>query len=283
MIKKTICYFFIYVSFCSLHLKAQTNDSILIESFIDKCKYFEQVNVDSSMAYGLRAYKLAEELNNQYMLCKATLRLGIAYQNISDYKKSAVYYKDGIRLAEKVNDKKLLSQAYNSFGNLFGVQKQFAQASEYFNKALVVSKEIKDARKVSVILSNLANVEYSKAFYSNDYKKCNIDYKEAYDWAVVAKDTDQQISVTGSWGMSLDDEGNFKASVEKLTTAIELAQSKNNQSDLVFLRYYLGRTYFSMKNFEKAKAVYFESLKLAIEFKDLDYQSENYYGLAESN
>ena len=57
------------------------------------------------------------------------------YQNISDYKKSALFYKEGITLAEKLNYKPLLAQAYNGFGNLFGLQKQMTQAAEYFKKA----------------------------------------------------------------------------------------------------------------------------------------------------
>ncbi len=284
MIKNTLYFIFIYIICTAFNLKAQSfSDTSLIKSYLEKGQDFEQTDVDSSIVYTTNAYKLAKESKNSYLLCRATIRLGIVHQNISDYKKAAVYYREGIRLAEQLNNKQLLAQVYTSFGNLFAIQKQFPQASEFFNKALVVSKELNDARKVSVILMNLANIEYNIAYYSNDYKKCNEAYKEAYEWAILAKDTGQQISCLGNWGMSYGDEGNFDLSIEKLTKGIDLAKAANHQSDLIFLYHYLGRTYGSMKQNDKALEVFSKSLKLAFEFKDVDYQSENYYCMAESN
>lgn len=283
MTKKAITYILVFISL-SFTIKAQLNeDSLLIESYLEKGQYFDQVNIDSSIAYTTLAHKLAKELNNDYLLCRTTLKLGIVYQNISDYKKASYYYKDGIKMAERLNNKPLLAQAYNSFGNLFALQKQYLQATEFFNKAMVVSKEINDTRKVSVISMNLANIEYAKAYASNDFRKCNEAYSNAYDWALRAKDTGQIISVMGNWGMSYGDEGKFELSIEKLTEAIRLAGLANHKSDLIFLNHYLGRTYGSMKNHKKAIDSFSKSLELAYEFKDVDYESENYYCLAETN
>lgn len=283
MTKKAITYIILFISL-SFNVKAQLNeDSLLIESCLDKGQYFDQVNIDSSIAYTTLAHKLAKELNNDYLLCRTTLKLGIVYQNISDYKKASYYYKDGIKMAERLNNKPLLAQAYNSFGNLFALQKQFPQATEFFNKAMIVSKEINDVRKVSVILMNLANIEYAKAYASNDFRKCNEAYSDAYDWALRAKDTGQIISVMGNWGMSYGDEAKFELSIEKLTEAIRLASLANHKSDLIFLNHYLGRTYGFMKDHKKAIASFSKSLELAYEFKDVDYESENYYCLAETN
>jgi serine phosphatase RsbU (regulator of sigma subunit) len=258
-------------------------DSIRVETMLKTVVDFEQTNVDSALIYADEAYKLAHNGRTDYLTCKTALRLGIVYQNISNYKKATEYYKEGAKLAEKIGNKKLLAQAYNCFGNLFALQKQLSQASEYFNKALVISKEINDVRKVAVILSNLANIEYSKAYVSNDYTNCNLVYKEALEWAVLAKDTEMQISTVGNWGMSYSDEGKFDLSIEKLNYAINLAKESNHQSDLISLYHYLGRTQTFMKQYDKALASYGESLRLAFEFKDVDFQSENYFCLAELN
>jgi serine phosphatase RsbU (regulator of sigma subunit)/cell fate (sporulation/competence/biofilm development) regulator YlbF (YheA/YmcA/DUF963 family) len=256
-------------------------DSLVIENYLGKVKQFEQVNIDSALAYATNAYDLANETKDAFLKCKTTLRLGIIYQNVTNYKKAAQLYKEGLRLAEQLNNKKLLSQAYNCFGNLFALEKQLDQASEYFKKGLVLSKELNDVRKVSVILLNLANIEYNKAYVSNDYKTCNAAYKEAYEWAITAKDTDQIISAVGTWGMSYSDEGNFKLSEEKINYAISLAEKTHKNSDLISLYHYLGRTYSFMKEYDKSFASYSKSLALAFEFKDADFKSENYYCLAE--
>lgn len=286
MFKKIVCYIIFLFAQLALTLNAQkasSNDSLLISYHLDKAVDFEQTNIDSAIWHIDEAYKLANQTNSLFLKCRSSLGKAMMFQNTSDYKRAASFYKEGITLAEKLNYRPLLALAYNGFGNLFGLQKQMPQAAEYFKKALAISKELDDKRKVSVILMNLANIEYNTAYYSNDYKKCNEAYNEAYDWAILAKDTGQQISCLGNWGMSYGDEGKFELSIEKLRKAIDLAKVVNYQSDLIYLNHYLGRTYGSMKQHDKAIIAFTNSLDLAYKFKDVDYQSENYYCLAESN
>lgn len=266
-------------------ISAQTSvqDSLLITDYIDKSHEFEQSNSDSSLYYAQLANKLAKETKSDFLKCRTTILLGVVYQNISDYKKATAFFKEGIVMSEKGSNKELRSLAYTGFANMFALQGQFTQAAEYFNKSLEIAKEIKDSRKIAVITMNLANIEYNNAYYSNDYRKSNQLYKEAYDWAIISKDTGQIISCLGNWGLSYSDEGKYDLSLEKLNRAVELATLTKSNSDLIFLKYYLGRTYGYIKEYQKAVNSFNESLKLAIQFKDIDYQSENYAGLANTN
>ena len=286
MIRKIQFLIICFLTSISVNVDAQNiskNDSLVIDQYLDKVTYFDQVSVDSAFWYASAAYKISRESNNLYLQGATALRLAAVNYNIGDYKKATVYYKEGILLAEKIKNKKLLAQAFNGFANMFANQKQFVQAAEYFTKALALSKELKDTRKVSVILMNLANIEYDKAYYSNDFSKVNAAYKEAYEWAVLSGDTSQQITCLGNWGLSYSDEGKFQLSLEKLNKAIALATDLENNADLVFLLYYKGRTFSLMEKNENALVEYNKSLILAREFKDADFISENYMGIAESN
>ncbi len=280
-------YIIIVFSLCLFTTKAiaqsYEEDSIKINSYIDRAQAFVEVNTDSSLYYSNTAYQLTKNTTNNFLKCRATLNLGYVYQNISDYKKGTLYFKESIALAEKGNFKRLLAQAYNGFANMFAIQNQFTQAAEYFNKALDISKEINDLRKVSVILMNLANIEYNLACSSADFSKANKAYAEAYKWAVASKDTDQIITCLGNWGLSYSDEGKLELSLEKLNKGMDLANVLNNTTDLIFLKYYLGRTYGLMKQYQKADESFKGSLDLAIQFKDAEYESENYYCLARTN
>jgi serine phosphatase RsbU (regulator of sigma subunit) len=260
--------------------QSQLNDSLKVISYADLSHKLEQTNTDSSIFYAKLAYKLAYETNSDFLKCRATALMGTVYQNVSDYKKATAYFKDAVTMSEKGSNKELRSLAYTGFANMFALQGQFEQAAEYFNKSLVIAKEIKDNRKIAAITMNLANIEYNHAYYSLDFTKCNQLYNEAYNFSVLSGDTSQIISCLGNWGLSYSDEEKFDLSLEKLNKAIELAYLINDRSDLIFLNYYLGRTYGYLKEYQKAISSFKESLKLAIEFKDLDYQSENYGGLA---
>ena len=277
--KWSICYF---VLFFTIQLNAQSSleDSLKATSYANLSRKFEQSNTDSSLFYANAAYKVAYETKSSFLKCRATVLMGAVYQNLSDYKKATFYFKEGIRMSENGSNKELRSLAYTGFANMFALQGQFEQASEYFNKSLEIAKEIKDNRKIAVLMMNLANIEYNHAYYSGNFTKCNIMYKEAYDYAVLSGDTSQIVSCLGNWGLSYSDEEKFELSLEKLNKAIDLATIAKSNSDLIFLKYYLGRTYGYMKEHNKAIQAFSESLDLAIQFKDIDYQSEIYGGLA---
>lgn len=271
--------------FCCLLAKMTyaDSDSLRILNLIDKAHDFEQVNSDSAILSATEAYEIALKTSSAYLKAAASLQRGVAYYNVGDYKKAAALYKEGISFAEKSDNLKLQAQAYNGFANLFAIQKQFPQAIEYFTKALEISRRLGDKRKMSVILMNLANIEYNQAYYSGDFSKVNAAYAEAYDWAVQAGDTSQQISCLGNWGLSYGDEKKFDLSLSKLNMAIDLARLTKQEADVVFLMHYKGRTYSLMEDHRKAIEEYENSLKLALEFKDVDFQSENYLCLAESH
>ena len=284
MIKES-SYILVFLSCLLLKLNAQTavDDSIKIINYVHRSYDLEQINADSSLYCAIQANKFALETNSDFLKCRTVILLGAVYQNLSDYKKATAYFKQGIAMSEKISNKELQSLAYTGFANMFALQGQFDQAAEYFNKSLEIAKEIKDSRKISVLTMNLANIEYNHAYYNNDYVKCNQLYKEAYDWAVTANDTGQMISCLGNWGLSYSDEGKFLLSLEKLNKGVELARLVNYNSDLIFLNYYLGRTYGYMKQHQNALRSFEESLRLSLEFKDIDYESENYAGLASTN
>ena len=280
MFKNWSLYFFTLLFAFQLNAQSSLEDSLKVSSYANLSRKFEQSDSDSSLFYANAAYKVAYETKSSFLKCRATILLGVVYQNLSDYKKATFYFKEGIRMSEKGSSKELRSLAYTGFANMFALQGQFEQAAEYFNKSLEIAKEIKDKRKIAVLTMNLANIEYNHAYYSGDFTKCNAMYKESYDWAVLSGDTNQIISCLGNWGLSYSDEVKFDLSLEKLNEAIKLATITASNSDLIFLKYYLGRTYGYMKEHKKAIQAFTESLDLAIQFKDIDYQSEIYGGLA---
>jgi serine phosphatase RsbU (regulator of sigma subunit) len=275
--------FLFFLSVNAFAQRSSSGDSLTIDLLLDKSRDFEQVNADSSLYYANEAYTRSIELKSTYLQAASVLQLAVVSFNIADYKKATVYYKEGISLSEKTNNKQLLARALNGFANMFANQKQFDQAYEYFQRALALSRELNDTRKVSVILMNLANIEYDKAYHNGDFTKVNLAYKEAYEWAVLSKDTSQVVTCLGNWGLSYSDEGKFDLALEKLNTAIELATRLENKADLVFLFYYKGRTFSLMDQNQKALVEYNKSMELAREFKDMDFIAENYLGIAESN
>ncbi len=262
---------------------AISKDSLKVFFYIKKSNALAERNMDSALSNMLLAHKNSIDLKNDYLICESQIGLASLYQNLGDYKKSAKHFNDAITLAEKLKNKKLILKSVNGMANLLAIQKQWKQASELYSISLKLCMETMDTAKTAVVLMNMANLEYNKSYFSNDFIQTNIAYSKAYKWAAFNKDSSQLITCLGNWGMSLGDESKFDESLSKLNQAIRLATKFNKTSDLVFLNHYVGRTHGLMKQHDLAIVAFNKSLNLAIELKDLDFISENKYCLAESN
>lgn len=259
------------------------DDSLKISEIISVSEEIRLSHPDSGLKLAIEALELSKTKNSLYIQTRAVINLGVVYQEASDYKKSTRYFVDGISLAEKIKDKKLMCQAYNSFANLFALQRQFNQATDYYSKALEIAKELKDTLKTAVISMNIANILYNESYESNDFTKTNKSYAEALHWGQLANDIEIQISILSNWGMSYSDEQQYQLSIEKLNQALDLAKTLEHQTDFAFIYHYLGRTYSLMKEHEKAIEKFKESIVYAKKYKDLEFESENYFYLATSN
>lgn len=283
--KRIICFLVVihFFTFPAISQSVSKEDSLFVISCINKSYKLKYSNIDSSVYYVDIAYRKAAKLNSLYLKTLTIVELAISAQNMAEYKKSAEYFREAIKLAEKLNNKKLLTQVYTGFGNLFAIQKQYNQAKEYYKRAIKISQEINDSRKISVILMNLANIEYNIACTNNNFMKCDSVYNEAHNWAVLAQDTAQLIKCLGNWALALSDDEKFESSLDKIKQAISLASLVNHEADLVYLYYCLGRTYGLMKLHKNAMESFHKSIELALKYKNIEFLSENYYCMAESN
>ena len=86
MIKCLFTYISFLVSFfIGANLHAQ-NDSILIESYLNKASDFEQTNIDSASWYTDKAYEMARATNNLYLKTRTSIASAMQSQYLTDYK-----------------------------------------------------------------------------------------------------------------------------------------------------------------------------------------------------
>lgn len=97
-------------------------------------------------------YKMLDDLSRLYIL------QGQGYDIKKNDEAAELKYKKGIELAEKIENDTVLAKAYISLGILKFGQQKFYESTVSYNKGIAKAKKINDMRTYAVGSSNLANV-----------------------------------------------------------------------------------------------------------------------------
>ena len=79
-------------------------------------------NLQSSLAYLLKAEKLKYQVDNPYKISALYINLGAIYTKRKEYKKASRYYQDGLQLAESIGAIDNMKTAYSGFSTLDSLQ-----------------------------------------------------------------------------------------------------------------------------------------------------------------
>lgn len=115
-----------------------------------------------------KAFRIAEQADNQSKKAKALLYGGVNYWAMGEYDNAIHYYDKCLRIAENIGDQKLAAFALNNIGMIYHEEGDYTKAMSYFNQALSIMKKLND------------NIEYAKII--NSKGKLNADlhkYAEA--------------------------------------------------------------------------------------------------------
>ncbi|MBS1636393.1 MAG: SpoIIE family protein phosphatase [Bacteroidetes bacterium] len=257
-------------------------DSAKVMQLIILSEYCDNEDTDTSIIVGNSALDIALKTGKNALISNAYLKIGITYQNRSDYQKASVYFFKALKLAENIADYHIKARIFNSIANSFAYLKQYDMALEYFTKAYDIYKDAHDTKKLGAVLMNLGNIYYTKNYNSGDFTTCYHYYHQAEKLAEETKDYDLLNSVYGNLALVYSDDKRYNDALSIIEKGMKLAEKFNNKENKMFLDYYAGRTYGHMGQIKKAEVYFNESIQLAQDLKNLDYVSENYLCLSEA-
>ena len=143
---------------------------------------------EKNREYALKGIDLALRLNNPYEVALLYNNLGSAYDDLSQYDSTMVYYQTALNLIEEMENKKqesvqnigfLKGITYANIGNLYNTQGVFDKAVEYYLKAIVLFEEFnipdrlaKVFRNISLVYININNYKQAE-YYLNKGAEIN--------------------------------------------------------------------------------------------------------------
>ena len=161
-------------------LETTKTDTSLIDIYNElSWPIYSYDNPDSAVYYSNLALQLAEKVNDTKRLSIAHRRVGIAYINNGEFKKSIVHQEESYRLSESINFHEGKLKALNNLGVIYLNNDLLDKALSYFLKSLKLAEDANDFSVISNMYNNCGLI-YIK---TQDYKRAEVFFRKAIQYA----------------------------------------------------------------------------------------------------
>lgn len=225
-----------------------------------------QGRIDSSIIFLKKAVEIFSELQNSTkQLVEAKTYLANSYRIVAKYDESIELYNQALKYYESIDDKVWIAKILANIGSLYYSAGNQSKGEEYTLRALELQRKTKDLQGESVSLVNLVvfalnNGDYQKGIKYGDeaikkLKSINITYYAA-----------ALVRVGYCYYMI----GEKVKAISYTKEALRVYQENNSVSGMMESYRSLGDYYYEMKNYELAKKIGLEALKVADTSNRLD-------------
>jgi PAS domain S-box-containing protein len=227
----------------------ELRDTVTLSLFEDVISEYSTVNVDSSIAIGIRALKYFEYDQYSYHLGELHATLASIYGNSNDFKSALEHFTKSSGYYRLVGDSIGLSQTTNNIAYLYKNRNLYDLSLKYFLRSLQIARSLKDKKSESLILANIAFLykdkqEFDSAFYYLDlYQDINRDRKNI---AEVARGYNY-------FGQIYEAFGKHEKALENYKKSHDLADELNQEPLACNLCQSLGRVYMKLGMYDSAE------------------------------
>jgi len=176
------------------------------------------------------------------------IRIGLLYERISNYNKSADNYYDAFKIAKEQNNKANLADAYNRLGNLFILDEEYDKAYDYFIKSSKLEKEFGNERGIAATYNNIGEVYR----YKGENDKAIEFYKKAI---LINKKMDNKEWLAINYeniGTIHHKKGDLKLAYDYYMKALAYAKEINDRFGITSISNNIGRLYFDRYELKKS-------------------------------
>jgi tetratricopeptide (TPR) repeat protein len=196
--------------------------------------------------------------------------LGEAYYRVGELK---LAYENMKKAESLTNNKEDLMYIYNIIGLILLSMGNLNDAILYFMKSLISAKELNNIVMQASIISNIANVYFSKG----ELDKALSYYEESLSLITGEKD---KAVIYSNIALIYSEKGDYQKAVEYLQKAIEIDEKYGDYHGVSTRKLNLGDTYREMKDYENAEKYLSEGLEGVKKIGDKYWEATGYRYLA---
>lgn len=241
-------------------------DSLDISSGIQRAEILTQlswqyrnINSDSALYFGEKAYALSKKLNYESGIIKSLNFQGIAYRNKSDYSKAFKFFVDALKAAEEAQNLEQIGYSNINIGNVYIYQTNYDGALEYFEKALVSAQQLDDQSMLAYIHLNLGRT-YSRM---NAYDEAETNYLKTRAIRLKLEDREGLVTIAVDLAELTLRQGDLDRSLQYFKESIAAINMIKNKGALAFSLYNIAVIHLQNGHLDSAEYYSQESLRVA--------------------
>jgi signal transduction histidine kinase len=256
------------------HPAADTNRVIILNKLA--LSYYN-TNLNYLRMYGGEALKLSMQLKYATGQAIAYKNLGLGYLAANANPIALDYFSKSLNILAALHDKNNSARVLNNIGYYYGIIKDHRQELNYL---LLAYEEVKDSRNDEikiVILGNIGNAYEA----DNQLDKAREYYDGAFKLSQQSKSGTGIIAAyTNLASISLKQKL-FNQAMDYCNKVLAIKNRSDNFSprDLASIYAIQGKTYYNLKQYDKARQLLTQSTALATNLGNAENLSQNYYNL----
>lgn len=228
--------------------KAQP-DTVLIDIYNELSWPVYSYNLpDSAIYYSEKAIALAQKNKDRKRLSIAHRRIGIAYINTGDFKKSIHHQEESLRLSEEIGFNEGISKALNNLGVIYLNNELFNKALFYFLKSLKLAEQNNDQSTLASLYNN-CGVIYLR---TGEYKLASQFFNRAVKYGLQHQNPDQLMDVYTNLSAAYRNQKKLDSSLYCMNQATQFLSKESNRKALFSFYTGQGLLYSSYDSAKKA-------------------------------
>jgi len=235
-------------------------------------------DLEESLDHYHKSQKIAEKLNDEFLLSKSFLGIGTAHDDNGEPEKGLDLYFKALSIREKLGKKKDISPVLNNIAVAYYKQDKLEKAIEYMKKCVMIDKDLGDSTGLGYSYSNLGSF-----LYFDNQNDSAIYYHEMA--LKIRKSLGEKLQVSRSYNNIANayvDMGEIDLAVDYYKQANDIKRELDNPYELANGILNLGITLSNHNKPKEALPVLLESKEILINFDNKSLLRDNLYALAKT-
>jgi two-component system NarL family sensor kinase len=227
--------------------------------------YSSKKNYKQSYYHFLRAFQVADSINDMYYSARAALNTATSLKELARRDDARFFFKISLGKFMVLNDSMGLIAICNNLGIGFMDASEYDSAAYYLNKGLLMSEKTQKKFYLGNICNNLSEVYKELEQYDNA-RKFSLRGKEYYETTGNIRGQATSVQMLGNIESDI---GNYQDALAFYNQAGELFSQVNDSLHLFDILNNIGVLYDRMNNYDEANKYYARALE---GYNKLNYQ-----------
>jgi tetratricopeptide (TPR) repeat protein len=217
-------------------------------------------NYSEAQARAQEALRIFESLGNESGIVRAQKSLGDIHANEGRFEEALRFYQKALSRSQQVQNNRVVAVGLMNMGSVYRLLGRYAEAADHYRRSLQAAESFRDDRRRAETLSNLG----SMMIQNGPDPAQGLKYvQEAL--ALIEKSGDKGFEAFANMlsGIYHCNAALYARGMEDLNRASDIAEAAGAKSDLISIRYNIGRCQFLHNQYEPARQSVEQALDLA--------------------